>query len=136
MKHKPLHDTRWPGASACLLVEGACGKQNPSQRHQKWLNLISKLISKGFIHIQCKKPFLVSSDDITRDISTNKSLMRPLSFSDLTSSSASTLLRRDSTLPEWRSKLAGRLLKIGPYTLDGHWTIFCGWDSTYLGGVW
>ena len=75
-----------------------------------------QLIFQGLMHVQHKKPFLVSAHDKTCDISTNKSL-RPLSIHDLPPSSASTLLKPDSILLESRSKLAGTLQKISPPTL-------------------
>jgi len=54
-----------------------------------------------------QQPFLVSSNNLPCNISTTNKRLKPLSKSDLRSSSASTLLRRDSTLQEWRSRLAG-----------------------------
>ena len=111
-----MHDTsRWPGGSAWLLVKGACcGKKNNSKT-SKMVQTLIQLIFQGLMHVQHKKPFLVSSLKPVIN-STNKSLRR-LSIPDLPLSSASTLLKPDSTLLESRSKLAGTLQKISPPTL-------------------
>jgi len=79
-KHKPLHDTRWSGASAWIIIvlvtEGPAVKTN--QRCQRWLltNLIMdtcplfNLIMDTCPLFNAKKqePFLISSDKIPFDI--------------------------------------------------------------------
>ena len=100
----------------CIMLINIVGEREPAVKTYSKMSkmVLKKLKFQSWIDVHCstekREPFLVSSDNKPHDISiTNKSLSSLCPNLTYSSSSASTLLRQDSTLQEWRSRLAGLL---------------------------
>ena len=102
-KHKPLHESRWPRASAWNRVPVGKKITRTASHHNTFL-------IQAKVHLQNKGAFLVifAWKQITN--STNMRIKRLISAWPPSSSSASTSLTPDSTSPEWRSRRAGSRL--------------------------